>query len=62
MTNLNQGPTAGQRILDLAIDASGVAGMGLITYGANLIYHPAGFITAGAFLLFGAWKLARGNG
>jgi hypothetical protein len=49
----------GSRLADTAIDASGVAGMGLITYGAHQVFDPAGYIVAGMFLLFVAWQLAR---
>jgi hypothetical protein len=47
------------RIAGLAEDASAFAGAGLITYGVEQIYYPAGLITAGAFLLATAWLAAR---
>ncbi|MDE1914732.1 MAG: hypothetical protein KGJ57_17465 [Sphingomonadales bacterium] len=47
------------RIVDVAVDAAAVAGAGLIAFGADLIYRPAGFIVAGGFLLGGAWLTAR---
>lgn len=43
----------------LGTDAAGLAGAGLITYGAGLVYRPAGFIVGGLFLLAGAWMFAR---
>ena len=47
------------RISDLVLDGAALGGAGLITWGAHLIYDPAGFIIAGAFLLGGAWLAAR---
>jgi hypothetical protein len=44
---------------DVALDAVALCGAGLITYGAHLIYHPAGFIIGGVFCLGGAWISAR---
>lgn len=35
-------------------DLAGIAGAGLVAYGAALVYEPAGFIAGGAFLLAGA--------
>ena len=32
-------------------DAVGIAGAGLVTYGAWLVYAPAGFIVGGAFCI-----------
>lgn len=46
----------------LLLDAVGLAGAGLMSYGAWLIYVPAGFITGGALLTVGAWLLARRSG
>ncbi len=43
-------------------DLAGLAGVGLISYGAWLIYAPAGFITAGALLLVGAVLMAFAAG
>jgi hypothetical protein len=40
-------------------DGAALAGAGLITYGASQVYHPAGFIVGGIFMLAGAWRLAR---
>lgn len=35
-------------------DVLGLAGGGLISYGAHLIYEPAGFIVSGVFCVAGA--------
>lgn len=43
----------------LARDLAGVAGAGLIVYGASLIYQPAAYIIGGAMLLSAAWLVAR---
>lgn len=40
-------------------DLAGIAGAGLVSYGAALVYHPAGFIAGGALLVAGAWLSAR---
>lgn len=42
-------------------DLAGLAGVGLIAYGAWLVYPPAGFITGGVLLIAGALLLALGN-
>jgi hypothetical protein len=47
------------RIADLAVDGSGFVGAALITYGVHLVYLPAGYITAGLFMLTGSWLAAR---
>lgn len=44
---------------DLALDGTALTGAGLITYGAHLVYHPAGFMVGGAFCLAAAWITAR---
>lgn len=49
-------------MMDLVLDAAALAGAGLVTYGAALVYRPAGFIVAGVFLLAGAWIFARKAG
>lgn len=41
-------------------DALMVAGMSSASYGAWLVYQPAGFIVAGLFLLVGGVILSRG--
>lgn len=40
-------------------DALALAGAGLLSHGAWLIYRPAGFLTAGALLLAGGVLAAR---
>ncbi|CAN5576042.1 hypothetical protein BH10PSE14_BH10PSE14_06620 [soil metagenome] len=59
-------PNARQRIVaaitDVAQDGAALGGAALITYGVALIYHPAGFIVGGVFLLAGAWLTARKSG
>jgi hypothetical protein len=48
-----------KRLAALAPELASLAGAGLISYGAWLVYQPAGFIAAGAFLVAGAWLYAR---
>jgi hypothetical protein len=43
----------------LVRDVAGLGGCGLVAYGAGLIYHPAGFIIGGLFLMAGAFLSAR---
>lgn len=43
---------------DVATDAAGLAGAGLLSYGAWLVYQPAGFIVLGSLLLAFAWRMA----
>lgn len=52
-------PGFARRLGDLMLDSAALSGAGLITYGAHLIYEPAGFITAGLFLIGGAWTMAK---
>ena len=40
-------------------DGLGVSGAGLASYGAWLVYEPAGFIVAGALLVAAAILLSR---
>jgi hypothetical protein len=40
-------------------DVAGVSGAGLICIGVAMIYRPAGFIVAGAFMLAGAILFSR---
>lgn len=47
---------------DLVLDAIGLTGAALITYGAHLVYAPAGFIVGGLFLLAAAWLAASKAG
>ncbi|HZP88643.1 MAG TPA: hypothetical protein VFB54_17675 [Burkholderiales bacterium] len=43
----------------VARDALGLIGAALISYGAWMVYRPAGFIVAGSLLLAGCLLLAR---
>lgn len=36
-------------------------GAGAVSYGASLVYLPAGFIVGGIFLLAAGWLSARGG-
>ena len=40
---------------------AGLCGVGLVSYGAWLIYPPAGFITAGILLIVGSLLIALDN-
>ena len=42
-------------------DLAGLSGVGLVAYGAWLIYPPAGFIVGGCLLILGALLLALGS-
>lgn len=42
-------------------DLAGLGGVGLVAYGAWLIYPPAGFIVGGCLLILGALLLALGH-
>ena len=42
-------------------DLAGLSGVGLVSYGAWLIYPPAGFIAGGSLLIVGALLAALGN-
>ena len=44
-----------------APDAGMVTGAGAISYGAGLIYVPAGWIVGGFFLLAVGWMAAKGG-
>ena len=48
----------GRAIPSMLRDAAGLCGVGLITYGAWLIYPPAGFITGGILLVVGVYLLS----
>ena len=39
--------------------ALAIAGAGLFSYGAYLIYRPAAFVVGGVFLLLAAWDAGR---
>jgi hypothetical protein len=45
----------------IARDAAGVLAVASISYGAWLIYPPAGFITGGLLILAGVIAMARGG-
>ena len=45
----------------LVRDLAGLCGVGLVSYGAWLIYPPAGFITAGILLIVGALLISLGS-
>jgi hypothetical protein len=45
----------------LVRDLAGLCGVGLVSYGAWIIYPPAGFITAGLLLIVGTLLIALGN-
>ncbi len=45
----------------LVRDLAGLCGVGLVSYGAWLIYPPAGFIAAGILLIVGTLLVALGN-
>ncbi len=42
-------------------DLAGLCGVGLVSYGAWLIYPPTGFIVGGGLMIAGALLLALGN-
>lgn len=42
-------------------DLAGLSGVGLVAYGAWLVYPPAGFIVGGSLLVLGALLLALGH-
>lgn len=50
---------AAEVLAPLVRDAAGLAGAGLIAYGASLVYEPAGYIVGGMMLLVGALLSAR---
>ena len=45
----------------LVRDLAGLCGVGFISYGAWLIYPPAGFIVGGTLLMVGALLAAMGS-
>lgn len=45
----------------LVRDLAGLCGVGLVSYGAWMVYPPAGFITAGLLLIVGTLLIALGN-
>lgn len=40
-------------------DAMLIAGAGLVSYGAYMVYEPAGYMVCGVFFLIGGWFVAR---
>ncbi|MNY54435.1 hypothetical protein D3C86_1903100 [compost metagenome] len=42
-------------------DALMAGGAGAVSYGASLVYQPAGFMVGGFFLLAAGWLAARGG-
>lgn len=47
----------GRALPALLRDLAGLAGIGLVAYGAWMIHPPAGFITGGIMLVVGAYLL-----
>jgi hypothetical protein len=45
----------------LVRDLAGLCGVGLVSYGAWLIYPPAGFVVGGLLLILGALLIALGS-
>lgn len=43
-------------------DALMLVGVGAVSYGAALVYFPAGFIVAGLFLIIGGVLIAKSKG
>lgn len=48
-----------KRLPGFARDGAGLAGAALLSYGAAMVYVPAGFIVGGLLLLAGALLAAR---
>jgi hypothetical protein len=48
-------------LLVFARDAAGFAAVASISYGAWLVYQPAGFIVGGSLILAGVIMAARGS-
>lgn len=46
-------------ILTVLRDGVGIAGAGLVSFGAWLAWQPAGFVVAGVFLLALAWLTSK---
>ncbi len=53
--------TIAEAVPGLLRDLAGLSGVGLVAYGAWLVYPPAGFIVGGCLLIFGALLLALGH-
>lgn len=52
---------AAMAVPGLVRDLAGLCGVGLVSYGAWLVYPPAGFIVGGGLMIAGALLLALGN-
>jgi hypothetical protein len=50
---------AGKRAPAVVRDLAGLAGCGLVSAGAGMIYPPAGLIVGGLFLMAGAFLSAK---
>jgi hypothetical protein len=50
-----------ERFREMAVDAAGVAGAALLSFGVWRIYPPAGFIAGGALMLAGSLFYARAH-
>jgi hypothetical protein len=53
--------TIAMAVPSLVRDLAGLCGVGLVSYGAWMIYPPAGFITGGFLLIVGTLLIALGN-
>jgi len=53
--------TIAMAVPGLVRDLVGLCGVGLVSYGAWLIYLPAGFITGGLLLIVGALLISLGS-
>lgn len=47
------------KLPEIIADLTGLAGAGLVSWGAFSIYEPVGFIVGGVLLLAGALRFAR---
>jgi hypothetical protein len=52
-------PQPESALVSAVVDLAALAGVGSFTYGVWLVFHPAAFMVAGAFLLTGAWLATR---
>jgi len=50
-----------RRVASWLPDALLLGGASAVSYGASLVYFPAGFVVGGAFALVAGWMLARGG-
>lgn len=50
-----------QEFPTLLRETLGLVGVGLVSYGAWLAYHPAGYMAAGILLILGALRAARAD-